>query len=197
MLIDAHIHLEQYNLTEAMLEDWRAAGVAGVVAVSTDLASSYRTLELQQKHPNFVYAAIGFHPEFPLPSDRDFLEWCRLLKAEADKISAIGEVGLPHYSLPTLSEPFEAYQEFLSRCLSIAKANKLPVALHAVHDKAVLALKLLKKHHIRNSHFHWLKAPENVVEHIIANGSYVSVTPEVCYRQRDQELIKAVLHPSS
>ncbi len=64
-MIDAHIHLEQYDNIEKEIDKWRLSGIKGVIAVSNDLASSYRTLELQTKYKDFIYAAVGFHPEGP------------------------------------------------------------------------------------------------------------------------------------
>src|SRR5690606_463411 len=64
IMIDAHIHLEQYEDTilPVQIEKWQEAGVKGVIAVSNDLPSSYWTLELHEKFPGFIHTAIGFHP---------------------------------------------------------------------------------------------------------------------------------------
>ncbi|MDR4886828.1 TatD family hydrolase [Fredinandcohnia sp. QZ13] len=193
-MIDAHIHLEQYDVKvlPVQLEKWQEAGVKGVIAVSNDLPSSYRTLELRDTFPNFVHAAVGFHPEQPLPVEHDFLEWTRLVQAERKKIVAIGEIGLPHYNLEMLPSSLEHYCDFLSQCLEIAVQHQLPVALHAVHDKAEMVFDLLQKKQVPTAHFHWLKASENVVKKIVDAGYYISVTPEVCYRTRDQKLAKQV-----
>jgi TatD DNase family protein len=191
-LFDAHIHLEQYQNLDNQITRWKIAGASRVVAVSNNLASSYRTLELQMKYPDFVHAAVGFHPERPLPTEADFIEWQTLLKTERNKITAIGEIGLPHYALEHLPYSFEHYIEFLSRCLDIAHREDLPVVLHAVHDKAMLVYELLQENHIKRAHFHWLKAPLDVLDLIVNTGYYVSVTPEICYRNRDQQLASLV-----
>ncbi|RFB18046.1 TatD family deoxyribonuclease [Bacillus sp. HNG] len=193
-MIDAHIHLEQYDVKKlpTQIEKWQESGVKGVIAVSNDLPSSYRTLELRDKFPDFVHAAIGFHPEQPLPVEQDFLEWRGLVQAEREKIVAIGEIGLPHYNLEILSFSLEHYFDFLSRCLEVAVQHQLPVALHAVHDKTELVFDLLQQKQVPIAHFHWLKAPENVVKKIVDAGYYISVTPEICYRVRDQKLAKQV-----
>ncbi|MCM3714750.1 TatD family hydrolase [Alkalihalobacillus oceani] len=193
-MIDAHIHLDHYdshNLYDE-IERWHEAGITGVIAVSKDLPSSYQTLALQQRFPDFVHACIGFHPEYPLPGARDFAEWRRLLQAERARITAIGEIGLPHYELANLPDRLEDHLAFVSQILDEAVAHGLPVALHAVHDKAALMLQLLQTKGIAEAHFHWLKAPPAVVRQIAAAGYYISLTPEVCYRQRDQQLARLV-----
>ncbi|RSL34026.1 TatD family deoxyribonuclease [Salibacterium salarium] len=188
-MIDAHIHLEKYDNLAERIEKWQAAGIEKVVAVSNDLASSYRTLELKTQYPDFILAGCGFHPEMPLPTHADFQEWLRLVKSERERIACIGEIGLPHYEIENLPASLQTYQEFLVDCVKTAEEHHLPVALHAVHDKAKIVYEILKKETPSlSAHFHWLKAPADVTRNITASGYFVSVTPEVCYRERDQQL---------
>ncbi|WP_078409940.1 TatD family hydrolase [Priestia abyssalis] len=189
-MIDAHIHLDQYDDIDLKIEQWQAAGVTGVVAVSTDLNSSYDTLALKQKYPDFIWAAIGFHPEQPLPPDQDVAEWHSLLYQERRLISAVGEVGLPYYTPHTSN--MEQYIELLDNMMITAKKENLPIVLHAVHSGAPVAYKLLVKNRIKKAHFHWLKAPASIVEQITTSGYYISVTPEVCYRERDEILVNHI-----
>ncbi|WP_017727699.1 TatD family hydrolase [Halalkalibacterium ligniniphilum] len=193
-MFDTHLHLEQYNQEslDKEIKKWQSVGVKGVIAVSNDLASSYSTLELQARYPDFVFAAVGFHPEKPLPTDADFTEWQKLIQYEQKRITAIGEIGLPHYSLENLQHSLEQYYEFLTECIEVARVYDLPVALHAVHDKAELVFNLLQKKGIACAHFHWLKAPRNVVDKITGAGYFISFTPEIVYRKRDQDLASAV-----
>lgn len=190
-MIDAHIHLDQYPNISEQIERWQEAGITGVVAVSTDLRSSYRTLELKQQFPSFIYAAIGFHPEQPLPSESDWNEWTKLVKQERPLLAAIGEVGLPYYSAEAGAK-LPAYQERLAEIAAIAADASLPLALHAVYDRAETALAILRQAGVRHAHFHWLKADPTVVKQIVACGCYISVTPEVCYRERDKQLLSLV-----
>ena len=197
MLIDAHLHLDQYPVEkiDEYIAAWQQAGVEKIVAVSTNLASSYRTLEWKAKYPHFIYAAIGYHPEQSLPREQEIDELLALLKKERKLISAIGEVGLPYYSLDKGKAPqevLEAFLELLSVFTEQAKREHLPILLHAVHEQAAIALAMLVANQIEKAHFHWLKASPQVVEEIVARGYYISVTPEVCYRQRDQQLLRQV-----
>jgi TatD DNase family protein len=191
-IFDAHIHLDQYNQEQIDLriEQWQQAGVVGVIAVSTDLASSYRTLRLKQRYPQFVFAAIGFHPEQPLPSNQEIEELLSLLSIERKHISAIGEVGLPYYNKnnPNIISREADYEELLRRFSLTAKQNHLPLILHAVHDKAESALHIVNEMKVEKVHFHWLKAPQKIVQKIVESGYFISVTPEVCFKERDQKL---------
>lgn len=195
MYIDAHLHLDQYPLDQLdrLIDQWIEQGVQKVVAVSTNLASSYQTLELREKYPAFIYAAVGYHPELDLPSEQELSELWNLIHQERSKISAIGEVGLPHYRFQGKGPvQLAAYLHILERFADLAVLQCLPLLLHAVHDKAELALSCLQQYGVKQAHFHWLKAPLDVVERILQAGYYISVTPEVCYRTRDQELARYI-----
>jgi TatD DNase family protein len=195
-MIDAHIHLDQYNseFVNKAINTWQESGIEGVVAVATNLKSSYEILKLKQAFPHFVRAAIGHHPEAPPPNNKDLEELFALVKSERHYLSGIGEIGLPTYQKKALLEQYseEEFYFVLDVFLQLAKEVNLPVALHAVHHESQIALSFLKKHHIQKAHFHWLKAPSDIIKEIISLGYYVSVTPEVCFRERDIELVKNV-----
>jgi len=192
-MIDAHIHLDQYQTIERHVDEWIKAGITQIVAVSTNLASSYQTLELKLRYPTFVTAAIGFHPEQVLPSSKDFEEWQTLLRKERESISAIGEVGLPYYTLQQHKHTdLVPYIDLLEEMIKISVSQDLPIVLHAVHEHADIVFELLVKHHVKKAHFHWLKATPDTLTKIINHHYYVSVTPEVVYRKRDQALLKQI-----
>ena len=88
---DTHVHLERYSQEEAAAIQVRAlaAGVAGMLAVSTSLASSERTVAL----PDSIARAVGVHPTRSAEAvDGD---WARKLRELATRpgVVAIGEAG--------------------------------------------------------------------------------------------------------
>jgi TatD DNase family protein len=195
-MIDAHIHLDQYkrDVVKNAISIWQEHEIDGVVAVATNLSSSYEILKLKQEFPHFVRAAIGHHPEAPPPTKQELEELVALIKSEKHMLSGIGEIGLPTYQKNELLEQYSAdeFDYVLEAFLQVANEVNLPVALHAVHKESEIALSFLKKHGIQKAHFHWLKAPSEVINEIISLGYYVSVTPEVCYRKRDIEMVKQI-----
>ncbi len=76
--------------------------------------------------------------------------------------------------------------------LALAARYDLAVVLHAPHGAAVGALEALKRHGIERAVFHWHKAPAEVTRAIVDAGYFVSVTPEVVYRERDRDLVELV-----
>ncbi|WNF34063.1 TatD family hydrolase [Aeribacillus composti] len=194
-MIDSHIHLDQYDpkTIDEQIKKWQEAGITHVVAVSTDLTSAYKTLELKQKHEDFIIAAAGFHPEQEILEERELEELLSLIRTER-AISAVGEIGLPYYEKERLFAKYseQTYIDVLKEFFKISVEHSLPVALHAVHEDAEKAFHLLQKHQVKKAHFHWLKAASSVVKEICKQHYYISVTPEVCYRLRDQQLAEQV-----
>lgn len=63
--------------------------------------------------------------------------------------------------------------------------------MHAVYDDAPMACDLLEKHSIEKVHFHWFKGDGKTIERMIANGYFISVTPDVVYEQEIQQIVNA------
>jgi TatD DNase family protein len=118
-----------------------------------------------------------------------------LIRRHREEISAIGEVGLPYYTLPEPQRkqpPSPDAIARLSRFLSLAAELDLPVVLHAVHEAAEPVRQLLRRHGVKHAVFHWLKAPADVLHRIVDDGYLISVTPDVLRRERDRELARQV-----
>ena len=76
---------------------------------------------------DYVYAAVGLHPEdLGHVSEGDLEEIYQL--AQDDKVVAIGEIGLDYYN--DEDSPHERQQTFLIRQLAMARELKLPVIIH-------------------------------------------------------------------
>jgi TatD DNase family protein len=115
--------------------------------------------------------------------------------AHHSRLVALGEVGLPWYCLEGATDPagfMTRGRQRLNRLLALAERYDLPVIVHAPHGAAVGALAALKAHGIERAVFHWHKAPAEVTRDIVDAGYFVSVTPEVVYRERDRALVEAV-----
>ncbi len=192
--IDAHIHLDQYSDKDRqqMMAGLQETGIGALIAVSTDLASAHRTLELAREDRR-ILPAIGFHPEQPLPGEAEIEALLQLIDAERETIAAIGEVGLPWYlrqENPSLDRV--PYELLLEQFILKAASSNLPIVLHAVYEDAETVCDLLEKHGVTRAHFHWFKGKEAVLDRILTNGYAVSVTPEVVYRPMIRDIARRV-----
>jgi TatD DNase family protein len=197
MIVDSHCHLHDpaYADLPAALSRALECDVWGVVAVGCDPASNRKTLAAAAAHAKAVWAAIGFHPEWSQLAEEALVEVEAQLSEHHPRLVALGEVGLPWYSLEGAADAADRMvrgRERLGRLLDLAARYDLAVILHAPHGAAAGALDLLRGAGIERAVFHWHKAPLPVTRAILDAGYLVSVTPEVVYRDRDRELAQFV-----
>jgi TatD DNase family protein len=197
MVIDSHCHLHDAAYTD-LRETIRSAhtfDVWGAVAVGCDAATNERTLAAAAALPKAVWPCLGFHPEWAHLGHEDIERVEAQLAEHHSRIVGLGEIGLPWYSLEEAADAPSRMtwaRVRLGRLLGHAARYDLPVVLHAPHGAAALVLDALKRHGIERAVFHWHKAPDDVTRAIIDAGYFVSVTPEVVYRERDRQLVEAV-----
>ena len=196
MIVDSHCHLHDPAFADVRSAVIRATehNVWGAVAVGCDLATNERTLLAAAENPKSVWPALGFHPEWKL-TRADLAAVEEQISASHARLIAVGEVGLPWYSLGGVADAEQIRREGrerLDRLVGLAVRFDLPVILHAPHGAAAEALAVLKRHGAERAVFHWHKASAEVTREIVDAGYVVSVTPDVVYRDRDREMVEAV-----
>jgi TatD DNase family protein len=94
--VDSHCHPQWCEGgADAAIERARAAGVAAMVVVGTDVESSRTAVELAARHPD-VRATVGLHPHEASHFDEQWAELVEL--AGSPGVVAIGECGFDlHY----------------------------------------------------------------------------------------------------
>jgi TatD DNase family protein len=194
-MIDSHIHLDadQYADVAGSIKRAREAGVKAVVAPGIKPSSNRRVMELARAYPDFVHGAIGFHPERFELTDDDLEATLAMVRLYRDRICAIGEVGLPYYGAKARrADVIERARKTLERFAQLATELDLPLILHCPHQTAGEALKIIEAAKVRRAVFHWHKSDEATTRAILDAGYFISITPEVVYRDRDQELAALV-----
>lgn len=130
MIFDTHAHYDDQAFDEdrdALLHRLHQEGnVDKIVNIGASIRGCRDTVELTRNY-DFIYGAVGVHPEDIEQLDETFIE--QLAKwSVSDKIVAIGEIGLDyHYEEP---EP-QLQKYWFSRQLNLAKELKLPVVIHS------------------------------------------------------------------
>jgi len=186
MLFDSHLHLDQLS-DENIQKTLGDSKITGMLAVSTNLKSAKKLLNLKQTYPEKLYIAAGFHPEQPLLNFEEQEELFQWIDEYHSSISAIGEVGLPHYSKRENSNlDYAPYIELLARFILIAKKWDLPLNLHIVHNDVDIALELLEKHNIQRAHFHWFKTDEKSFQKFLSTPYFASLTPDILWNPKTQ-----------
>lgn len=190
-IVDAHIHLDQYTNIDIQLMLENSDSIEALLSVSFDLDSCKRNLALSRKYQQ-VKPAFGFHPEQSLPTENELVELCEWLSQHQTEMIAVGEVGLPYYlrkEQKVSSFQYSQYIELLGTFMTMAKKWDKPIVLHAVYEDAPIVCDLLEKHSVKKAHFHWFKGDEKTITRMIDNGYYISVTPEIVYKEKIQKLV--------
>ena len=188
-VIDTHAHLDELPDTEAALEEARDGGVLSIVAVGQDIPSNQKTLEIANRHPGFVFPAIGYHPWRLHPDHHE--DTLTYLDENLGGCVGLGEVGLD-YKAKTKKKIQKAIFHDL---LAIAKRHNKPVIIHCryVHETAY---RMAKEAGIEKAVFHWYSGAIDLIPQIAGNGYYMSATPALLYNPYHAEAIKAVPLPN-
>ncbi|WP_223588644.1 TatD family hydrolase [Neobacillus bataviensis] len=190
-MIDAHIHLDQYKddeinniMVEPSLIEW-------LISVSFNLESCMRNLDLSRKFHK-VRAAFGYHPEQSLPNEKYLGELFSWIEKNMGNMIAIGEVGLPFYlrqENEISTSQYEKYLSLLEIFVQKASAWEKPIILHAIYDDAPIVCDLLEKYSIKKAHFHWFKGDQKTITRMIENGYFISVTPDIVYKEKIRNIV--------
>ena len=129
MLFDTHAHYDDERFDadrDALLASMPEKNVGLIVNPGCDLPSSRMAVDMAGKY-DFVYAAVGIHPENCADFVPEQIDALRQL-AKNPRVVAIGEIGLDYYWAE--NPPKELQQEVLRRQLQLAEELNLPVIIH-------------------------------------------------------------------
>ncbi len=172
MLIDTHAHLNFNAYKDDADEVIRRSLDADtwMINVGSQYNTSKRAVEIAEKYPEGVYAALGLHPihlssgifktkidkeeiEFQTKEEEfDYQKYRELAKSK--KVVAIGEIGLDYYYRPKtkikLQQFKEKQKEVFLKQLNLAQELKLPVIFHCrmAHEELIA---ILNEQRARNS----------------------------------------------
>jgi TatD DNase family protein len=179
MIYDVHCHLHEFNDrdVEGLLEADRGLRV---IAVSDDLESSLRTLELERRYPDRVVACVGLHPwsigEEPLHNVEMIV---RL--AEREGVRCIGEVGLDARFLPqhTWHMQVRVFRRFIELSLDLGAF----LNIHAPDAWRAVVGELLQ-YNVEKAVFHWYTGPVELVDVIGGRGYRISINPAIKIQEK-------------
>ena len=179
MIFDTHAHYDSgaFNADRfTTLEAVHAAGVGLIVNPGCELRSSRMALGLAENF-DFVYAAVGIHPEDMGECDPEELAKIREL-AEHPKCVAIGEVGLDYYWDASRKEE----QKLLFR-QQIELAIELGKPL-IVHDREAHqdSLDLVREYPEARGVFHCYSGSAEMAQELLKRGRYLDIDGPITYK---------------
>jgi TatD DNase family protein len=144
-LVDTHAHLEVIDSISDVIDRASKNGVEAVVAVSSDLDSSRRIIEISNSFPT-VYCAVGIHPHEASSFNEGALAQLANLVSEK-RVKAIGETGLDyHYSHSNRESQIISF----THQIGLAMEFDLPVIIH-IREAFEDVLNILRKPGFSNS----------------------------------------------
>ena len=183
---DTHAHLGDAAFAADLpqvIARARAAGIARVFCIATDLAGSRRAIELAEQFPD-VFAVVGWHPSDASQAPADWRPALRQL-ARHPKVVALGETGLDYYRLPSRQggigpaedEPYKRRQaELFRQHLEVAAELGLNCVIHQ-RDSLADTLAQFEPFAARvRGLFHCFAGDAAALDRILALGSLVSYT---------------------
>ncbi len=130
MIFDTHAHYddEQFDTDrDALLRGMQEHEVGTIINVGASLDGCRRSVELADRY-DFMYAAVGVHPDEVGMLDEAFLAWMRETAGAHEKVVAVGEIGLDyHWDV----EPREVQKKWFIRQMELARELNLPICVHS------------------------------------------------------------------
>jgi len=186
-IIDTHAHIDQLEDLSGALARAHEAGVTNIVAMSVDLDSMKKLLEItgQYQKPK-IHPALGVHPGMVKPEAQQLAY--DFMLANIKKASAIGETGLDYWYKWVRKDLVERQKQkdSFNFHLNLARDFDLPIVIHsrgAWRD----CLSMTLEAGVKRALFHWYSGPVDILKQIIDAGFYVSTSPSVAYSPESQK----------
>ena len=192
MLFDTHAHYDDERFDadrDALLASMPEKNVGLIVNPGCDLPTSRMAVALAEKF-DFVYAAVGIHPENCADFEPEQIEKLREL-AKEPKVVAIGEIGLDYYWAE--NPPKDLQQKVLRRQLLLAQELRLPVIIHD-RDAHADTMAIVREFPQVRGVFHCFAGSTEMARELIGMGWMLSFIGAATfkYARKAPEVIAAV-----
>lgn len=180
-IFDSHSHYddEAYDLDrEEVFKELQADGVVGVINCASSYESVSKVNELTKEY-NFVYGAIGIHPENADECTDERIEEFREIIKNNNKIVAVGEIGLDYYWEENPSR--EVQKDVFRKHMKLAKELKLPVIIHD-RDAHQDTLEIMKEFPEVIGTVHCFSGSVEFAKECIKLGYYVGITGVITFK---------------
>ena len=180
MLFDTHAHMDDHAFDEdreALLAALPRQGVGLVMNPGCSLESSRNVFALTRKY-DYLYGAVGSHPDVADEVNEAVLEEYRMLCKQNEKIKAIGEIGLDyHYE----DIPREIQQKAFRMQMELARELNLPVIVHEreAHEDG---MKIVEEFPEVTGVFHCYSGSAEMAKILIKKGWYIGFTGVLTFK---------------
>jgi TatD DNase family protein len=192
-LVDVHIHLSDDDYSgcvDEIVQEAKALSVVALVSNSMDLKTSIGSLELAERFPSMVYAAVGIHPWTVNDlTDDQFQETIDFIskKAKSKGLVAIGEIGLDFKYMNIWDRQLKVFDSMLH----LAEKLVLPVIIHSRGTTAQI-VDMLPSYSVKKVLLHWFSNPISALTKAVDHGFYISEGAPVVFSNGIRDVVKKV-----
>ncbi|QBQ08220.1 Mg-dependent DNase [Spiroplasma gladiatoris] len=191
-IFDTHTHFNDPKYkelgitTEEIIKEAKLVGVDRFCCVGYDVPSSKQAAKYALKYDE-VYGAVGIHPNEAHAINQSDLEEIEVL-AHANKIVAIGEIGLDYYYT---RDYVEIQKEVLKKQIKIALENNLTVMMHIRDEDGKVdayndALEILVKMKVKNVIIHCFTRGYELAKKFVDKGYYISIPGVITFKGAEE-----------
>jgi TatD DNase family protein len=186
MLFDTHAHMDDRAFDadrQELLASLSAQGIALVMNPGCSLASSRNVWQLTKEY-NWLYGAVGSHPDVADEVNEAVIEEYRRLCAENKKIKAIGEIGLDyHYE----DIPRELQQKAFRMQMALAEELNLPAIVHE-RDAHADGMAIVEEFPSVTGVFHCYSGSLEMAKWLIDRGWFIGFTGVLTFKNARKAL---------
>ncbi len=192
MLFDTHAHMDDRRFDEdrdILLQGLQDKGVALVMNPGCSLESSKNAIALAEKY-DFVYAAVGSHPDVADEVNDEVLEEYRKLCKLHSKVKAIGEIGIDyHYE----DIPRELQLKAFRLQMELAREVGLPAIVHEreAHEDGMAVVREFSD---VTGVFHCYSGSAEMAKVLVDKGWYIGFTGVLTFKNARKaiEVVQAI-----
>ena len=190
-IIDTHAHYDDERFADVLddvMECQRACGVERIINCGSDEKSSLASLALAERY-DFVYAAVGVHPEEAGKLTDGWLGRIAEM-AHHKKCVAIGEIGLDYH----YPEPDRETQKAVFRAqLELARELDMPIEVHDrdAHGDTFELIREMKP----NGTLHRYSASPELAAEYVKLGMHLGFGGALTYKNSKKEVATVAQTP--
>ena len=193
MLFDTHAHLDDGAFDtdrEELLAALPEQGVGLVMNPGCSVASSRNVSQLTRQY-DYIYGAVGSHPDVADEVNEAVLEEYRQLCRSNPKIKAIGEIGLDyHYEDIPRQRQLEAFRAQME----LARELDLPVIVHE-RDAHEDGMQVVTEFPEVTGVFHCYSGSAEMAKWLVNRGWYIGFTGVLTFKNARKALEVAAAIP--
>ena len=193
MLFDTHAHMDDRAFDEdreALLARLPEQGIGLLMNPGCSLESSRNAAALAERY-DYIYAAVGSHPDAADEVTPPVLDEYRMLCKQHKKVLAIGEIGLDyHYE----DIPRERQQEAFRAQMALAAELDLPVIVHEreAHEDG---MRVVEEFPNVKGVFHCYSGPAEMAKWLVSRGWYIGFTGVLTFKNARKAVETAAAIP--